>query len=109
MICRAALGIANTVKLGSQDEQELSALSDGKFFDVVFEATGNAKAMERAFQFVAHGGTHMLLSIVGASISFSDLEFHKRETKLLASRNATAEDFDTVLEAMRAARYRARP
>ena len=58
--------------------------------------------MAGGFQFVAHGGTYVLLSIVGASISFSDPEFHKRETTLLASRNATAEDFETVLDAMRA-------
>jgi threonine dehydrogenase-like Zn-dependent dehydrogenase len=35
-------------------------------------------------------------------ISFADPEFHKRETTLLASRNATPADFETVLEAMRA-------
>ncbi|MCB2003333.1 MAG: zinc-binding dehydrogenase, partial [Rhodoferax sp.] len=87
--------------LGDQDQAELAAISDGEFFDVVFDATGNPKAMERGFQFVAHGGTYVLISIVGASISFSDPEFHKRETTLLASRNATTEDFETVLEAMR--------
>jgi threonine dehydrogenase-like Zn-dependent dehydrogenase len=35
-------------------------------------------------------------------VAFSDPEFHKREATLLASRNATAQDFETVLEAMRA-------
>ena len=100
-MCKAALGIGSTVTLGDQDQAELAAISDGEFFDVVFDATGNPKAMERGFQFVAHGGTYVLISIVGASISFSDPEFHKRETTLLASRNATTEDFETVLEAMR--------
>lgn len=100
-LCRAALGVASTVTLGALDQAELAAISDGAFFDVVFDATGNPKAMERGFQFVAHGGTYVLLSIVGASISFSDPEFHKRETTLLASRNATAEDFEAVLAAMR--------
>jgi len=42
--------------------------------------------------------------VVGATISFSDPEFHKRETTLLGSRNATAEDFEIVLQAMRAGR-----
>ena len=36
-----------------------------------------------------------------ADISFNDPEFHKRETTLLGSRNATREDFETVLDAMR--------
>ncbi|MNL81668.1 putative L-galactonate oxidoreductase [compost metagenome] len=43
----------------------------------------------------------MLISVVAADITFSDPEFHKRETTLLASRNATTEDFETVLAAMR--------
>jgi threonine dehydrogenase-like Zn-dependent dehydrogenase len=35
-------------------------------------------------------------------ISFADPEFHKRETSLLGSRNATADDFREVLAAMKA-------
>jgi malate dehydrogenase len=42
------------------------------------------------------------VSIVADSITFSDPEFHKREATLLGSRNATVEDFDTVVKAMRA-------
>jgi threonine dehydrogenase-like Zn-dependent dehydrogenase len=38
---------------------------------------------------------------VTADITFSDPEFHKREMSLLSSRNATGEDFETVLQAMR--------
>jgi 2-desacetyl-2-hydroxyethyl bacteriochlorophyllide A dehydrogenase len=100
--CRDTLGAAATVALGAQDEAELAALTDGECFDTVFDATGNPQAMERGFRFVAHGGTYVLVSIVGANITFSDPEFHKRETTLLGSRNATTEDFETVLQAMRA-------
>jgi threonine dehydrogenase-like Zn-dependent dehydrogenase len=82
----------------------LSDLTDGDFFDVVFDATGNARAMERGFGFVAHGGRYVLVSVVRDRIAFEDPEFHKRETTLLASRNATMEDFDTVLAAVRAGR-----
>ncbi len=99
---RAHLPIAATVQLGPKDEEELAGLSDGVFFDRVFDATGNPKAMERGFRFVAHGGTYVLVSIVGATIGFSDPEFHKREMTLMGSRNATVEDFETVLAAMRA-------
>jgi len=69
---------------------------------VVFDATGNAGAMERGFKFVAHGGRYVMISVVRDTIRFSDPEFHKRETTLLGSRNATMEDFETVLTAMRA-------
>ena len=70
----------------------------------MFDATGNPKAMERGFRFVAHGGTYVLVSIVAGDITFSDPEFHKRETTLLASRNATREDFEQVLAAIHAGR-----
>ena len=100
--CRTALGIEQTVAVGDEDKARLSALTGGEFFDVVFDATGNVKAMERGLEFVAHGGTYVLVSIVLDRISFADPEFHKRETSLLGSRNATAEDFRTVLAAMKA-------
>lgn len=71
-------------------------------FDVVFDATGNAGAMEAGFAHVGHGGSYVLISVVQDRISFSDPEFHKREARLIGSRNATAEDFATVMAAMRA-------
>jgi 2-desacetyl-2-hydroxyethyl bacteriochlorophyllide A dehydrogenase len=98
------VGVHAAVKLGEGDEAELSRLSGGEFFDVVFDATGNAQAMERGFRFIAHGGCYVLVSIVRGEIRFSDPEFHRRETTLLSSRNATTEDFETVIKAMREGR-----
>jgi threonine dehydrogenase-like Zn-dependent dehydrogenase len=100
--CRRELKVHATVQIGEGDKDELARLTDGEFFDVVFDATGNARAMERGFEFIAHGGKYVLVSIVPERISFADPEFHKREATLLASRNATPEDFETVLAAMRA-------
>lgn len=101
-LCRQQLGVQAAVRLGEDDVNELAKLTDGEFFDVVFDATGNPRAMERGFQFICHGGKYVLISIVRDMIAFSDPEFHKREATLLASRNATTEDFETVLNAMRA-------
>ena len=100
--CRDQLGADAGVLIGPNDEAELAQLTGQEFFDVVFDATGNARAMERGFKFIAHGGKYVLISIVRDNISFSDPEFHKREATLLGSRNATMEDFETVLTAMRA-------
>lgn len=100
--CRDTFGIERTVQTGAQDKDQLAAYSDGEFFDIVFDATGNIKAMERGLEFVAHGGTYVLVSIVRDTLSFSDPEFHKRETSLLGSRNATAADFEEVVAAMKA-------
>ncbi|HEX7932782.1 MAG TPA: zinc-binding alcohol dehydrogenase family protein [Paraburkholderia sp.] len=109
-VCAGALQADHTVLLdttaavtdAATDAAQLAALTGNEFFDVVFDATGNIKAMERGLQFVAHGGKYVLISIVNDRISFADPEFHKRETTLLASRNATVADFETVLDAMRA-------
>jgi 2-desacetyl-2-hydroxyethyl bacteriochlorophyllide A dehydrogenase len=98
---REHVGVASTVALGEGDEAELSRLTQGEFFDAVFDATGNPQAMERGFRFIAHGGRYVLVSIVQGDIRFSDPEFHKREATLLSSRNATTEDFETVMTAMR--------
>ncbi|GLU31818.1 zinc-binding alcohol dehydrogenase family protein [Trinickia caryophylli] len=107
-VCAQALGADHTVVLDTSgaaaDARRLAELTGNEFFDVVFDATGNIKAMERGLDFVAHGGKYVLISIVRDRLSFSDPEFHKRETTLLASRNATPADFETVLEAMRAGR-----
>ena len=102
--CLDHLGAAATVALGPGDAERLAALTDGDFFDLVFDATGSPAAMERGFGFVGHGGTYVLVSIVNGSIAFSDPEFHKRETSLLGSRNATREDFDAVGAALGAGR-----
>lgn len=100
--CKDALQVAHVVTVGDADREALQGLTGGDFFDAVFDATGNIKAMERGLEFVAHGGTYVLVSIVPERISFSDPEFHKRETTLLGSRNATVDDFREVLAAMKA-------
>jgi 2-desacetyl-2-hydroxyethyl bacteriochlorophyllide A dehydrogenase len=90
------------VRAGAEAKAELSEQTNGDFFDCVFDATGNSRAMNAGFELVAHGGAYVLVSIVRDTISFSDPEFHKRETTLLSSRNATREDFETVLAALHA-------
>jgi 2-desacetyl-2-hydroxyethyl bacteriochlorophyllide A dehydrogenase len=100
--CADRIGVDSTVTLSESSGSELEQLTTGDFFDVVFDATGNPRAMETGFAYVAHGGTYVLVSIVAADIRFSDPEFHKREMTLMGSRNATAEDFEAVVDAMRA-------
>ena len=99
--CKEHLKVHAAVKIGECDKQTLAELTEGDFFDVVFDATGNSKAMERGFEFIAHGGKYVLISVVRDSITFSDPEFHKREASLLGSRNATAEDFKYVEQCLR--------
>ena len=100
-LARGHLGAVSVVALGPQDTEILASETKGEFYDVVFDATGNGKAMERGFGFVAHGGSYVFVSLVRQGITFNDPEFHKRETTLLGSRNAQATDFATVMAAFR--------
>ncbi len=102
-VCREQLGIPHALEL-ARLAGEARGHHRGEMFDVAFDATGNAKAMETGFQYIAHGGTDVLVSVVSADIRFSDPDFHRREITLMGSRNATVEDFHQVLEAMRAGR-----
>ena len=101
---QSKLGADHAVIAGPNALEELRQLTDGDLFDIVIDATGNAKAMMAGFDYVAHGGSYVFVSIVLDSITFSDPEFHKRETTLLGSRNATREDFVAVVDAMRQGR-----
>jgi len=96
----STLSADHLVPLDKDTRELLASLTAGEFYDVVFDATGNPQAMETGFGYVAHGGRYALISVVSADIAFSDPEFHKRETTLLACRNATLEDFGTVIDAI---------
>ena len=84
----------------------LHTFTSGEGFDVVFDATGSPRAMERGFDYVAHGGRYVLVSVVKDPISFMDPDFHRKEMTLLGSRNATAQDFERWSRPYAAARSR---
>jgi 2-desacetyl-2-hydroxyethyl bacteriochlorophyllide A dehydrogenase len=71
--------------------------TSGEGFDIVFDATGNSKSMEGGFDFVAHGGRYVFVSVVKDSITFKDSDFHRKEMTLFGSRNATSVDFERVI------------
>jgi 2-desacetyl-2-hydroxyethyl bacteriochlorophyllide A dehydrogenase len=80
--------------------QKLRDLTDGDMPTVVFDATGSLRAINTAFQFMAHGARYVLVGLQKDEISFSHPEFHKREATLMSSRNATREDFEHVMRCM---------
>ena len=97
---RDKLGFTSLIEAGPDARAEAGRLTGGEYFDVVFDATGNARAMEASFGYVAHTGTLVFAGVLNADITFSDPELHKREMRLLATRNAVKADFDQVMAAM---------
>jgi 2-desacetyl-2-hydroxyethyl bacteriochlorophyllide A dehydrogenase len=103
-LAQTMLGADEVLTPGPEAEAVLAEATHGEFFDVVVDATGNVGAMRRGLNFLAHAGRYVLLSVVQEEIGFPDPDLHKRETTLIASRNALPEDFAEVVRWMRAGR-----
>ncbi len=100
--CKEKFNIDFTINASSEDVvARLMEITGGDMPTVVIDATGNQKAINNALQYVAHSGRFVLIGLQKEAISFSHPEFHKRETTLMSSRNATREDFEHVIKAMK--------
>jgi len=100
--CKQHLGVEHTVLAGDNTKEQLLSITNGDMPTVVIDATGNLKAINNAFQYMAHGGRYVLIGLQKGDISFSHPEFHKREATLMSSRNATRDDFEHVISSMKA-------
>lgn len=98
---RQGFGFENVIAVDGETRAALSERTGGELFDNVFDATGNIHAMRAGLDYVAHGGTYVLISVVKDDLVFPDPEFHKRETTLLGSRNALSADFARVIAAIK--------
>jgi threonine dehydrogenase-like Zn-dependent dehydrogenase len=107
--CREKLGVLHTVNpvagrdgAGAGGPMEaLKRITRGDMPTVVVDATGSLKAIENAFQYMAHGARYVLVGLQKGEIRFSHPEFHKREGTLMSSRNATRADFELIMDSMR--------
>ncbi|MBI1280523.1 MAG: alcohol dehydrogenase catalytic domain-containing protein [Anaerolineaceae bacterium] len=95
---------------GRQDvlEQFKTVIPDG-MPTIVFDATGNPASMMKSFGYVASGGKLVYVGLFQGDITFNDPEFHRRELMILASRNATAQDFKHVMDALETKKIDVKP
>jgi len=100
--CRKHLNVSHTVDAGSRDAlEQVRSITGGDMPTVVIDATGNRNAINQGLEYLAHGGRYVLIGLQKESIVLSHPEFHKRETTLMSSRNATRADFEHVMDSMR--------
>lgn len=85
------------------------SLEPGALADVVFDATGHAGSMSRAFEFAAFGARVVFVGITPEPVLLDDPLFHRRELTLLASRNAVPADFIRILALIREGVVQTRP
>ncbi|WP_233964176.1 zinc-binding alcohol dehydrogenase family protein [Pectobacterium versatile] len=77
-------------------EAQLRAEFGGSLAEKVIDATGNQHAMNNTINLIRHGGSIVFVGLFKGDLQFSDPEFHKKETTMMGSRNATLEDFAKV-------------
>lgn len=100
--CSEVLNVDHTIHaLEEEVTERLMEITSGDMPTVVIDTTGNQKAINGALQYMSHGARFVLIGPQKDEISFSQAEFHKREATLMSSRNATTEDFDQVISAIK--------
>jgi 2-desacetyl-2-hydroxyethyl bacteriochlorophyllide A dehydrogenase len=86
------MGIEQIALADDTAKTAIRELNDGQLPTLVFDATGNKHALESGIQFMAHGGTYILVGLYKGDLTFNHPLLHSRETTLLSSRNATMAD-----------------
>lgn len=100
--CRDKLKVDHIIDAAAEDVlAALHKITCGDMPEVVIDATGNLRAINTGFRYMAHGGCYVLIGLQKGDISFSHPEFHKREGTLVSSRNATRADFEHVITSMK--------
>ncbi|MEI6945927.1 zinc-binding alcohol dehydrogenase family protein [Paraflavisolibacter sp. H34] len=100
--CKDRLKVEHTVNaLSGNVTEQLMEITGGDMPTVVIDCTGSQKAINGAFQYMAHGARYVMIGLQKGEIIVSHPEFHKREATLMSSRNATRDDFDFVIDSMK--------
>jgi 2-desacetyl-2-hydroxyethyl bacteriochlorophyllide A dehydrogenase len=87
-------------------KERLMEITAGDMPTTVMDATGNRGAINKGFEYIAHGGKYILIGLQKEEIYLSHPEFHKREATLMSSRNSTIEDFNMVIDCIIEGRIR---
>lgn len=99
--CKEKLRVKHVINPSKVDVMKaLKEMTNGDMPTVVIDATGNLRAINAGFQYMAHGARYVLIGLQKNEIVISHPEFHKREATLMSSRNATREDFDHVMRCL---------
>lgn len=85
---------------GQVGEGQAENLTHKNKYQVVFDATGNKQAMQSGPFYACHGGKYILVGLYKDNLCFHHPSIHAKELSLLCSRNATKEDFLTVIHSL---------
>ena len=98
--CKSLNRVDHCLAVGEDPVKQLRDILSSDLPTAVFDCTGNPESMESTFELVAHGGRLVFVGHHPGEITFQNSNFHARELTLLATRNATSEDFRHVMGQM---------
>jgi 2-desacetyl-2-hydroxyethyl bacteriochlorophyllide A dehydrogenase len=81
--------------------KSIQQITNNDMATAVFDATGNLTAINNGIKYLSHGGRYILVGLQKEDFHFNHPEFHKRESTLMSSRNATKEDFSHVIKSLK--------
>ena len=99
------IGADFIINFSENPEGQIFNLTDGDMATVVFDATGNKKALEMGPNYLAHGGKYVLVGLYKGELTFHQPSIQKKEMTLLISRNATSIDFQNVIDHLRSGTF----
>lgn len=96
---RRNYGVRNTIlfKADGSEVEPMQAITDGAMYSVVTDATGNARSMSNALNYVSHTGTLVYVGITTDEVTFPHPLLHRREATIKGSRNAMPTDFPRII------------
>ncbi|MCF8716234.1 zinc-binding alcohol dehydrogenase family protein [Joostella atrarenae] len=92
------IGAEHVVNATKNPVEKVAEITNGNLADAVFDATGHKGALESGINYMAHGGSYILVGLSKGDLTFTHPKIHAKETTLLCSRNATREDFQFVID-----------
>jgi 2-desacetyl-2-hydroxyethyl bacteriochlorophyllide A dehydrogenase len=102
LFAREKLNVDHIVDTATSSvKDEVRKITGNEMAGAVIDATGNLKAIETGLNFLSHGGRYVLVGLQKEDFRFNHPEFHKRETSLMSSRNATRSDFEFVIRTVK--------
>ncbi len=91
------LGVAHTIDIGTDAVSQIKEITNGDLANVVFDASGNQKALESGPQYMAHGGRFVLVGLSKGTLTYNHPELHAKEATIMCSRNANLTDFKNAI------------
>lgn len=96
------IGVPYAFNVMENPIEKISGITNGDMATAVFDATGNRMALESGVSYMSHGGRFVLVGLSKGELTYVHPQIHAKETTLLCSRNATFEDFQLVMEHIKA-------